>query len=80
MVREQLCLESAAALLERVMLERLQRLKGNPEGDIEDLEFDDNASFDARSLSRRRQEFRCILKEYSCPSRKSYPRVAMMQP
>jgi transitional endoplasmic reticulum ATPase len=58
-------LSPAGALLERVMLERLHRLKGNLEGDIEDLEFDDNASVDARNLSRRRQEFRCILKEYS---------------
>ncbi len=58
-------LSPAAGLLERVMLERLDRLKGDLEGDTEDLEFNDNASFDAESLSRRRQEFRRILKEYA---------------
>ncbi len=58
-------LSPAAGLLERVMLERLDRLKGDLEGDTEDLEFNDNASFDAKSLSRRRQEFRHILKEYA---------------
>src|SRR5579863_9787136 len=58
-------LSPAAGLLECLMLERLDRLKGDLEGDIEDLEFDDNASVDARNLGRRRQEFRYILAEYT---------------
>jgi len=58
-------LSPAAGMLEPVILQRLDRLKGALEGDIEDLEFDDNASFDARNLGRRRQEFRCILAEYT---------------
>jgi AAA+ superfamily predicted ATPase len=47
------------------MLQRLDRLKGALEGDTEDLEFDDNPSFDARTLRHRRQEFRRILAEYT---------------
>lgn len=58
-------LSPAAGMLEPVMLQRLDRLKGALEGDTEDLEFDDNPSFDARNLGRRRQEFRRILKEYA---------------
>ena len=58
-------LSPAAGMLELVMLRRLDRLKGAREGDIGDLEFDNNDSFDARNLSRRRQEFRHILEEYA---------------
>lgn len=58
-------LSSAARLLDRVMLERLGRLKGDPEGDIEEVEFDEYASFDAKNLRRRRQELRRVLKEYA---------------
>ncbi len=55
----------AAGMLERVMLERIDRLKGNPGGATEDFEFDEDAPSDANGLSRRRQEFRRILKEYA---------------
>ncbi len=55
----------AAGMLERVMLERLERLKGNPGGATDDFEFDADAPSDAKVLSRRRQEFRRILKEYA---------------
>jgi transitional endoplasmic reticulum ATPase len=58
-------LSPAAGMLEPVMLQRLDRLKGAVEGDTEDLEFDDNALFDAKNMGRRRQEFRCILAEYT---------------
>lgn len=53
-------LSPAAGMLESVMLQRLDRLKGAVEGDIEDLEFDDNASFDARNMGRRRRELRWV--------------------
>jgi transitional endoplasmic reticulum ATPase len=72
MARQQLgwyvrnCARSPArGMLERVMLERLDRLKGNLDGASEDFAFDDDASFDAAGLSRRRQEFRRILKDYA---------------
>jgi len=58
-------LSPAAGMLEPVMLQRLDRLKGTLEGDIKDLEFDDNPLFDARNLTRRRQEFWRILGEYT---------------
>jgi len=47
------------------MLQRLDRMKGDLEADTENLEFEDNGSFNAKSLSRRRQEFRRVLKEYA---------------
>ncbi len=55
----------AAGMLERVMLERLDRLKGSLDGATDDFEFDADAPSDAKVLSRRRQEFRRILKEYA---------------
>src|SRR5208282_2047710 len=59
-------LSPAAGMLERVMLERLDRLKGDRGESAPDFsEFDDDASSHARNLSRRRQEFRRVLKEYA---------------
>jgi SpoVK/Ycf46/Vps4 family AAA+-type ATPase len=52
-------------MLERVMLERLGRLKGDLDDAAEDFEFDGDAASDAKGLSRRRQEFRRILKDYT---------------
>lgn len=50
-------LSAAAGVLEPIMLRRLGRLKGDLEGNV--------ASFNAMSLSRRRQKFWCILEEYT---------------
>ncbi len=58
-------MSSAAGMLEAVVLGRLDRLKGNLEAGTECLEFEGYASFDAKSLNRRRQEFRRILKGYA---------------
>lgn len=59
-------LSPAAGMLERVMLERLDRLNGAPgESALDFSEFDDDTTPDPRNLSRRRQEFRRVLKEYA---------------
>ena len=58
-------LSPAASLLERVMLTRLDRLKGVPEGDTEDLELDEGLVLDATDLQARRRELRRVLKAYA---------------
>lgn len=57
-------LSPAYGLLERLMLTRLDRLKGEQDGDPDEIEFDMDASFNARDLSRRRRELRHVLKKY----------------
>ena len=57
-------LSPAAALLERLMLTRLDRLKGERDDDLEEIEFDTDASFSPKDLTRRRRELQRVLKTY----------------